>query len=687
MIDSMKTKARNMKEISRCLSILGLSFVIGHLSPIPTAAQTGTWQNYMSYHEPQQIAKGGQQLFVRASNSLYSYNLNDHSITTYDKVNALSDTYITCIAWNNAAKRLIIIYKNADIDVMDADGNVTNISALYTKSMTQDKTVNAVYMNDIHAYLATGFGVVKINMQRAEISESYILNENITAIGIDRQTIYARNAAGKTLAGNMADNLIDSHNWQTTTAPENLFTEDTSDWDNYLETVKTLQPGGPKYNYFGFMKIHQGTLYACGGGYSIVQDLQRPAALQRMDEQKDWTTYPENISELTGHNYMDLNCLDIDPNNGSRLFTCGRTGLYEFNDTMFTNHYNIDNSPLKAVGNNQNYLILQGICFDDEGSLWCLNSYQSDVNIMELKSNGRWASHYQDVLLADGAPLPNLTKPFFDSRGLLWFLNDSHVNPSVCCYDPVADKAYRMPDIVNQDGVRTEVQYIHAIAEDKEHNIWVGTNNGLFVVYESDIPNLPNIVFNQVKVPRNDGTNYADYLLNGVDISDLAIDGGNRKWVTTNGNGVYLISADNMEQLHHFTIDNSYLLSDNIESIAINGQTGEVFFGTENGLCSYISDATETTMEEVSKDDIYAYPNPAVHYEGLITINGLSYDADVKIVTASGKLIAQGRSNGGTFTWNGRDSSGRRVASGVYTALTTTHDGKKSGVCRISIIN
>ena len=680
---------------NKWIKLISISLIC-HLSFSHAVAQTGTWKNYMSYYEPQQIAKADKQLFVRASNSLYSYHLQDHSITTFDKVNVLNDTYVTHIAWNAIAARLIIAYQNSNIDIMDSQQNVINISALYAKSMTQDKTINNIYINDVYAYLATGFGVVKVNMQRAEIAESYILNEDISDIYINESTIYVRNKKGKILAGAISSNLIDKGNWQTTTVSDNdFFKEDTTDWDNYIETVRTLQPGGPKYNYLGFMKFHQGRLYSCGGGYSVVQDLKRPAALQTMDENEDWTYYPENINTLTGHDYLNLNCLDIDPTNSNHLFASGRTGLYEFTDTSLTQHYNIDNSPLQAViANNKNYVILQGICFDSQGNLWCLNSYHPEANIMQLKSSGQWETHYQESLLVNNTPMPNLTKPFFDSRGLLWFLNDSYVNPSVCCYDPVADKAYRMSEIVNQDGVKTVVESIHDIAEDKEHNIWVGTNNGLFVINESDINSQLStlnsqlsITFNQVKVPRNDGTNYADYLLDGVDISGLAVDGGNRKWIITNGNGVYLISADNMEQLHHFTTDNSYLLSNNIESIAINGTTGEVFFGTENGLCSYMSDATETTNEKVSSDDIYAYPNPAAHYDGLITINGFSFDADVKIITSSGKLIVQGRSNGGTFTWDGRDSQGRRVASGVYTAISTTHDGKKSGLCHIAIIN
>lgn len=62
----------------------------------------------------------------------------------------------------------------------------------------------------------------------------------------------------------------------------------------------------------------------------------------------------------------------------------------------------------------------------------------------------------------------------------------------------------------------------------------------------------------------------------------------------------------------------------------------------------------------MNKDNTYAYPNPVnPDYTGPITIVGLSYNADVKIVTASGTLVAQGRSNGGTFEWNGCDLKGR----------------------------
>lgn len=99
-----------------------------------------------------------------------------------------------------------------------------------------------------------------------------------------------------------------------------------------------------------------------------------------------------------------------------------------------------------------------------------------------------------------------------------------------------------------------------------------------------------------------------------------------------------------------------------------------------------MTDATDA-VNEMNKDDVYAFPNPVVSgYNGLITIRGLSLNSDVKILTASGKLIAQGRSNGGTFTWDGRDSQGRRVATGIYMVAAAKSDGSKGKVCKIAFI-
>ena len=275
---------------------------------------------------------------------------------------------------------------------------------------------------------------------------------------------------------------------------------------------------------------------------------------------------------------------------------------------------------------------------------------------------------------------------FFDSKGRLWWCNNHWWKPSLNCYDPKTDTRYSYSSFVNEDGTSLTINNVRCAAEDRDGNIWIGTNVGPLMLEKDKIGDDSNVIWNQVKVPRNDGTNLADYLLSGIDIYCMAIDGANRKWFGSNGNGIYVIGQDNITQEYHFTSDNSPLLSDDIMGIAIDKSRGDVYIGTTKGLCSYRSDASEA-VDVMDKDNVYAYPNPVTpDYTGLITVRGLSYDADIKITTASGSLVASGRSNGGTFTWDGCDSNGKPVASGVYMVCIATSEGKSGVVTRIAVV-
>jgi hypothetical protein len=163
-----------------------------------------------------------------------------------------------------------------------------------------------------------------------------------------------------------------------------------------------------------------------------------------------------------------------------------------------------------------------------------------------------------------------------------------------------------------------------------------------------------------------------DYLLGEEQINCLAVDGGNRMWIGTETSGLYLIEDDTIT-VAHFTEDNSLLPSNQILSIAIEPRTGEVFVGTGKGIASYRSDASEP-MENMSS--AYAYPNPVrPDYGGMISICGLMDNTVVNIVDAGGNLVCKTRSNGGTAVWDGRSADGRRVTSGVYTALCNAESG------------
>lgn len=613
-------------------------------------SQIGTWKAYMAYHDVQQIQKAGDELFVMASNSLYQYNLTDQSIYTYDKTNGMSDTHITHIAWSSAAGRLIVVYQNSNIDLIEPDGNVVNISDLYLKVITGDKTVSSVRIDGVYAYLICGFGIVKVNMERAEIADSYMPNHP--------------------------------------EYPTNLPDENNSDYNQYIDVVSKLQPGGPKHNSFGWMRFINGKLYTCGGEYYA------PAALQVWNG-NDWSIYQETFDK--GNEPISIQgplCFDVrQTSQGEQLFLGARNGLFEFQDNNIVNYYNYQNSPIERFdGKSNDYEMVTGVKFDASNNLWFLNSQAPTASLIRL-TDGTFHKHNHAELmkLNDGGftnkSNGNLANIMIDSQGIMWFVNNNWVTPAFYQYDRENDDITAYESFVNQDGIKITLNNgVRCITEDANHDLWIGTDAGP-LVFERKAMNDNHPTFAQVKVPRNDGTDYADYLLSGIDITAIAIDGGGRKWFGTNGNGVYLISADNMTQIQHFTTENSKLLSDIVLSIAINSQSGEVFFGTEQGLCSYISDAIEPA-ESMDKDHVYAYPNPVnfKNYSGLITVTGLTLNADVKITNAAGYLIAEGRSNGGLFTWDGRDKNGNRVGSGIYNVLTATQDGKKGTVCKIAIV-
>lgn len=633
--------------MKKSIIVLLLLTVICHLS----SAQIGTWKNYLAYHDIQQIQSAGDYLFVLASNDLYQYNKNDQSIVTYDKVNGLSDTYITHIRWCPQAKRLIAVYSNMNIDLVDTNGNITNISDIYTKVITGDKSLQSIRIDGVYAYLVCGFGIVKVNMQRAEIADTYRPN----------------------------------HPEYPTSLPD----EDNSDYEQYIDLVKTLNPGGPKYNYFFNMKMHNGRLYTVGGGWYQMGNYQRPGTIQVLNSNQEWTIYQDYITPAFASSYRDVNAIAIDPLNENHVMVASCSGLYEFMNGQFVKNYtqgNTDYFESAASNGSPNYVRTDGIVYDQQGKLYCLNSGSSTAIIMR-DAAGTWSGLMDNVLIdRPNKSMRGIIGSIIDSRGLLWFVNKHSDHPSFYAFNPQDETIVRFDRFVNQDGSSLgDYVVVNCICEDLNGNIWIGTNMGpVYITTNEMSDNSLGVI--QYKVPRNDGTDYADYLLAGNEITCMAVDKAGRKWFGTNGNGVYLISADNNTQEQHFTTDNSKLLSNTIESIAINDQTGEVFFGTERGLCSYVSDATQTNTE-MNKDNVWAYPNPVTpEYNGLITVTGLTLNADVKILSANGALVAEGRSNGGTFTWDGNDQKGRRVASGIYMVVTATSDGNKGTVCKIAVV-
>ena len=528
-------------------------------------------------------------------------------------------------------------------------------------------------------------------MAKAEISDTYSLGFEVDYVYIADGYIYAASKTKGIYRALLTDNLLDRSVW--TRIGNYMASTKTLD-PELLALVKTLNPGGPKYNRFWSMRFKNNRLYTTAGGWGHLIDSHNPGAIQVLDGDA-WEIYQDSgFTAQTGIKYIDVNTIDVDPRDASHVMAGAKAGLYEFYNGRFQTLYNSKNSPIESFnGSSMNYQMITGTCYDRSGNLWLFESQAPNRSLMEYTADGKWKSidKPEFMTLRDNSTgkmksAGSVEGLFFDSRDLLWMCNNHSDLPALYCYQPSTDAVRAYTSFVNEDGQTMSVTFVKCVAEDRDGNLWIATNAGPVVLSADDIAN-GNTVFTQVKVPRNDGTNLADYLLADVDISCIAIDRANRKWFGTIGNGVYCISSDNYQQVHHFTSANSDLLSDNIQSIAVNSNTGEVYIGTDKGLCSYMSDAN-TASDGMTEDNVWAYPNPVKpEYTGPVTIRGLEDGASVRIVTSSGYLVDQGTASGGEYKWYAQDRDNHRVASGIYMVLVATADGDKGVVCKVAVVN
>lgn len=548
-------------------------------------------------------------------------------------------------------------------------------------------------------YALGGDGIYKLN---SEGNYSYALQESMKNIQFQADKYLVAWNAGRVylITPDGKQTRIDHANdfcWVTVSGSTLWTCRGYNGLQPYKLTGTALQaegepiiPNSPIRNYCYYLDhTSQGRLLIAGGSLNYTGQFF-PGTLMSYEE-NTWYNFPEEgIAQQTGVDYCNLTSLVQDPEDPTHFFaSSARQGLYEFKQGAFTAHYHCDNSPLMYIKGHYaerfNYVSTDGLTYDAQGNLWMINN-EVDTILRCKRKDGTWKGYYFSAL----AGLPTCEKLLIDSRSYLWITSKRSTNQGhksgVFVFDREGNRHRFRSSFSNQDGVAYIPSNVYALAEDMDGQFWVGTDLGPFVIDdpESFIDNA-SYAYHQIKIPRNDGTDLADYLLTGTAVTAIAVDGGNRKWLGT-GSGVYVVSPDGQETVHHFTTDNAPLPSNNIQSISIHPLTGEVFISTEKGLASYRSDVVPAA-DKLSDDNLHIYPNPVrPGYEGNIVINGLTFNSDVKIATAGGQVVAGGTSVGGTFTWDGRDPRGNRVASGVYFVLAATEKGKKGAVGRIVVI-
>ena len=725
------------------------------------------------------VEKVNDKIYAATPYEVFYYNTSDNSINKLTKVNGLSDFGIEVMRHNPYNDMIIICYSNTNIDIIDKDGNITNISDIKNKNILGDKSINDIYFIDNEAYLSCSFGIVLINLNKKEIKETYIIGENGSYLNINDITLYnnklyAATSNGIYYADYNNKNLVDFSQWaQDSTLihknlnyseietfnnqllanysrneynTDTLFVYDGNKWDYHAHNTpsikrsirayddqivmaanysiialgtdnkikqlynKNIEPfdciydknedvywiadktnsiykliprvscnpiifNGPYSNSVFELKARGEALWVAPGGYSSTWAknwMKDGVFYYRENKWRNLNRYTKEALDTIS----DISSIAIDPIEDTKVYVGSfHKGILEFENSKLIDIYTKENSSL-GESRGSNYIYVTGMDFDSERNLWIANSGAENMLSVKTSTND-WFSF--------NIGSNDISKLIVDQNNYKWILTrdgDFIVFNDNNTISNTYDDTYKIINTKQgQGGLPAEA---NCMALDKNGTVWIGTNDGLAQFYSTSkiFKQGVNYDASRILVPRNDGSGQADYLLSGESVLSICVDDANNLWVGTK-NGVFYISNNGLTEYHHFTQDNSPLLSNTINSIAIN-KHGDVFFGTDKGIISLRGRATEGKK---TNSDVIVYPNPVRQgYSGVVGIKNLVTNSLVKITAVDGSFVTHLYSEGGQAIWDCTTLNGDKVTPGIYLIFTTDEDGKETFATKILIM-
>ena len=462
-----------------------------------------------------------------------------------------------------------------------------------------------------------------------------------------------------------------------------------SDSSDYKLTVSEIKADSPKRNLNFYMTFSANKLLVTGGGKGSDR-LNIPGTLMVYEDGR-WYNFDEKaIAAKTGLPCLDFVSVVVDPSDPMHYYVGSwGEGLYEFRNNEFEKLYSLNNSTLQsALPNSDNrarYVRIDGVTFDTNNNLYMVNGGVQGGGLSVFFNQKEWKTFDNYTPLVSSDPdrimISRTNQKWFNffrgARAGIMVLDENGT-----LGDASDDQIAYSGNFVDQQGNNANATVYLAMAEDKNGLIWVGTDDG--PIYFAAADEVRRGVCNRIISADQYESGYRP--LEGIRITSIAVDGGNRKWMGSRGSGVFVIDQSAGSEIHitNFTAENSFLLSNIVNSIAINGQTGEVFIGTDKGLCSYQSEAIEPEPEY---SNVYAFPNPVrPASSSQVVITGLMQNSTVKITDLAGHLIQQGISMGGQYLWNCADRYGTVVKAGIYLVFASTPEGNQGVVTKIMVI-
>ncbi|RZJ72423.1 T9SS type A sorting domain-containing protein [Flavobacterium sp.] len=446
---------------------------------------------------------------------------------------------------------------------------------------------------------------------------------------------------------------------------------------------ENISPDGPTKNNVFSLNTQTADLWVTYGDYTYFYDPDplRYLGISKYNAQ-GWLNKPYADVHPTGKDANDLVRMTFNPNNTSQFYVSSyHSGLLKFENESLVTLYDNTNSELNSLVD-PNFpsgvsIRVEQSAFDSQGNLWTTVAKVSD-GLKVLRANGNWESIDMTPIIA-GFFQDSYGRMLIDKNNTKWIVTYDN---GVVAYNEASAEKYKKITMGSDLG-NLPIQDARAIAIDKRNQLWIGTRKGLRVLPGVDRFNAEGqMTTNPIIILDDDGV--AQELLYEQAVNDICVDGANNKWIGTVDSGVFMVSPDGQQTLHHFTIANSPLPSNAINDIEINGQTGEVYIATDKGLVSFKGVNTDPKGD---LNSVYVYPNPVrPGFAGTVKIANLVDKANVKVTDIAGNLVFEKTAEGGTVEWDTTAFGKYRVASGVYMIFIATDDGSETKVKKVMVV-
>ncbi len=747
-------------------------------------SRIGEWKSHVSFTQIIRIAETPESMVGATANGIFFVDKKGSQITTKTKSEGLSEVGISALAYAAGPNFLLIGYANGNVDLLQ-NGHIVKLPDLTWKPNLQDKTINRIVCEGNFACLCCAFGIVKIDLQKIEVTETWYFGAGNDLKGafdctVFHDSLWVATNRGIFKADRLRSNLQDYRTWQLQVSlpqPDAdyssfaqsdglLFTHDVTNdrllvydgfnWKTKYPEIKNIR--GVKSAATGLIVLTADAVWLAGKTGNTKIDRYQPVSTAAGIDPRDALTsskgelwigdYRDGLTHRTGassflHHVPNSPCSDQisalkagpedifaatilssggTPEAAISIYQAGiwqnfmaaddagmksiypitsfafsrehpdeywasslGSGLLYFQKNRVMTRYNELNSALGALNRSCD---VTGLTLDAQNNLWYSNP-TGKTRLGIRSASGTFLSLPYPGMNFSDSPTGEI---LYTSSATQWVvLPDEGL---FACkikggIENITDDQISKIAVQSRfsNGTTTLIssfKEISALAEDQNHQLWVGTGTGV-VVYKDPERVFDPGEFYGTQPSLDDGEGLFKPILEKGKVTALAVDGGNRKWIGTARSGVFLFTEQGDHLLHHFDSQNSPLLSDQVNFIAISPKSGEVFFATDRGMSSYKSDATNS---ETDFNKVYVWPNPLREtYEGGVTVDGLTDGTDVRITDVAGNLVYRTTSAGGRVVWNAKNAAGMRVSTGVYLIFCSSSRLKISKIIKLLVIH